>query len=50
MWALETTLSPQRKAADGGTEKETMDVLQFYGFVNGFVQVLKKYFDFAKVS
>jgi hypothetical protein len=28
-----------------------MDALQqFYGFVNGFVQFLRKYFDFAKVS
>jgi hypothetical protein len=43
-------LVTSKEGSRWGTEKETMDVLQFYGFVNGFVQFLKKYFDFAKVS
>jgi len=44
-------LVTSKEGSRWGTEKETMDVLQqFYGFVNGFVQFLKKYFDYAKVS
>jgi hypothetical protein len=39
-------LVTSKEGSRWGTEKETMDVLQVYGFV----QFLKKYFDFAKVS
>jgi hypothetical protein len=48
---IENHLVTAKEGSRWGTEKETMDVLQqFYGFVNGFVQFLRKYFDFAKVS
>jgi hypothetical protein len=48
---IENHLVTSKEGRRWGTEKETMDALQqFYSFVNGFVQFLKKYFDFAKVS
>jgi hypothetical protein len=45
---IENHLVTSMEGSRWGTEKETMDVLQqFYGFSNGLVLFLKKYFDFA---